>query len=177
MKIDIDHDNFFKSTTSEQYQEYVPVTLQYDTEVLSKFKIMIIILFILAVITPLTVFHGTGWNALLLVAGIILTIYYLKRIKRIVSFTDKGVAEKAFWRDRFWKYSEIDEIVDIISTQSNSTPSRRIILEHSSTHDIAIDDQMEGFDEAVLLIKEFWMEKFTKRLTRKHVSFFILKYW
>jgi hypothetical protein len=171
-------DNTFQvSSTSEQYDEFAPVTLQYDKSVHTKFKTLIVFVLFLAVISPFTFLWGTGWSSILFASAVVLAIYYLKRIKRVIRLSDKGVYEKSFWRERYWTYAEIADIVDMIANHPTSDPSRRVNLEHVSTHDISIDDQMDGFNDALSLVQKFWVESLSKRMNRKHVQFFVLKYW
>jgi len=168
---------FFSTSTQDYGKEDPIVTLQYDVAVRSRFKTLIGLCILMTILTHWIPIFDSGWFSLMVMFTLIMVLYYHYRIRRKVQISRVGIKETAGGREWFWTYSEIADLTEFQLDSPDALPSRRIIIEHKSSHDIAIDDQMKGYDDAVEIIRTNWCTTPDRRIERKRIRFFILKFW
>ncbi|MBN1879271.1 hypothetical protein JW823_04095 [bacterium] len=156
----------------------VPVCiLQYGKDIRNRFKTLIGILGFIAILSYLFEILHSGWFILIIIGLFILIAYYRYRICRTIRISGKGVAESVAGRDWFWTFEEIVRITETSASRSGSEPSKRLVMEHASSLDIAIDNQMMGYEDAFTMIRRYWILGLKRKLSRNSIPFFLLKYW
>lgn len=177
MELSSAQSGFFSTSTQDYGKEDTIITLQYDSAVRHRFKTLIGICILITILTHWIQIFDSGWLSLMILFTIVLILYYHYRIRRRVQISRVGITENASGRDWCWTYSDIAEVTEYQTESLDSMPSRRIVIEHKSSHDIAFDNQMKGYDDAVAIIKANWCTTPDRRIEHKRIRFFILKFW
>jgi len=154
-----------------------PITLQYSQSVKGQFKAVIGIVTLFICLMPWLHLFNIGWIQIFVVLDIMLILFYRYRICRVIEVSETGVSEFLGKQEWVWTWSEIHEISETKASQMSVSPRNRLVVEHKSTHDIAFDDQMEGYGRALELIQQNWVEKNGKKIDITHIPFFLLKFW
>ena len=153
------------------------VVLKYGSHVINRFRTFIAMPVLAIALCLLLNIHHPGYLSLLVLSLFLLFLYYRYRICRQVAVSENGVRETVAGRTWIWRYSEIDTVTELKVTGTGSEPGRRMILEHETSLDVSIDDQMTGYDEAVGMIRDRWTAETSRRIDTRSVGYFLLKYW
>ncbi|HPQ40061.1 MAG TPA: hypothetical protein PLV45_06770 [bacterium] len=153
------------------------IVLKYTDSVRTRFFTLIILLSMFIAALPFIRLFSPGWTQLFLMVDLLLILFYRYRLIRTIIVTDDGISEILGKREWHWEWNEIAEIRETTATNPGAAPSRRMVVEHESTHDMAFDDDMPGYDAAVTVIRRQWEKPSTRRIASHRVPMFLLKYW
>lgn len=153
------------------------IQLEYSSTIKTQFRIVMVIIALFIGVMPWFQLFTTAWFQLSFILEILLVLYYLYRIRRRIVVTSEGISEYVGRQEWEWTWNDIAEVRETIANNSGSLPTRRLVVEHHSTHDIAIDDQMDGYDQAVQLIETHWHNPPKQRIERTEIPVILLRYW
>lgn len=153
------------------------ILVAYGSEIRNRFRLFIAMPVMMLCVCILLNCHTAGSTLLLIISFLMLLAYYRYRICRRIQVSKVMVCEEVAGRKWQWKFNEIIAITELTVSRPGAEPGRRMILENDSSLDIAIDDQMKGYDEAATIIRGQWATMKNRKITSRNIGFFLLKYW
>lgn len=153
------------------------VVLRYPKAVRVRFFTFIILIALFTAFMPWLGIFGTGWIQIFALGDFLLILFYRYRLIRTIIVTNDGITEKLGKREWNWTWEDIAEIRETTATGAGTSPTRRMVVEHASTHDMAFDDDMPGYDAAVEIVRRQWEHLPGHRIARSSVPMFLWKYW
>ncbi|MBN1296963.1 hypothetical protein JXA80_09295 [bacterium] len=142
-----------------------------------RIKIGILLLTGCIVLIPWLGFLDPGWIQILAMGDFILILFYRFRMIREIKVSRSGVSETLGRRCWEWSWDDVSEIRETRATRIGSVPGRRLSIEHESTHDMSVDDEMPGYDDVVTIIRAVWEDGEKRRIRIQTTPFFLFRYW